>query len=135
MNEEQSKRLSDAAESLLQASDALDDARDAVNDRRFESETERDRSTAASQMANRLDSAGKRMEDAIRKATVAAAALARPGAFARYREGITATREGRSLGRGAVEQDGSANKRAAGQEALTRLEAALAIAAVLVFPE
>jgi hypothetical protein len=135
MNEEQSKRLSDAAESLLQASDALDEARDAVNDKRFESEAERDRAAAASQMANRLDSAGKRIEDAIHKGTVAAAALARAGGYVRYREAIAAAREGRSLSKSAPEQDGSANKRAAGLEALTKLEAALAGAAAIVFPE
>jgi TonB family protein len=95
MNEEQSKRLSEAAESILQASEALEEARDAIGDRRFESDQERDRSAAAQQMTSRLDNAGKRIEDAVRKGTVAAAAGLRPGAFARYREAWTAVREGR----------------------------------------
>ncbi len=135
MNEEQSKRLAEAAESLMQATSALDDARDAVNDRRFESETERDRAAAATQMSNRLDSAGKRIDDAIHKGTVAAAALARPGAYQRYKDGVAAVQEGRALGRAALEQDGAANKRASGQQALARLEQALATAAVIVFGE
>jgi len=135
MNEEQTKRLAEAAESLLQATTALDDARDAVNDRRFDSETERDRTTAATQMANRLENAGKRIDDAIHKGTIAAAALARPGAFQRYKDGAAAVQEGRGLGRAAPEQDGAANKRASGQQALARLEQALATAATIVFGE
>lgn len=134
MNEEQSKRLAEAADSLLQATDSLEDARDVVNDKRFDSDSDRDRSAAAIQMANKLDSAGKRIEEALRKATVAAAALARNGAYARYVEGVHAAREGRALARRSSDQDGSDNKRAAGQEALGKLEAALQIAAHLTFP-
>ncbi len=133
MNEEQSKRLSEAAESILQASEALEEARDAIGDRRFESDQDRDRSAAAQQMTSRLDNAGKRIEDAVRKGTVAAAAGLRPGAFARYREAWTAVREGRGLARTAADQDGSANKKLRGQEALARLEDALEGAATIVF--
>ncbi|MCC6385892.1 MAG: hypothetical protein IT302_00765 [Dehalococcoidia bacterium] len=133
MNEEQSKRLSEAAESILQASEALEEARDAMNDRRFESEQERDRAAAAQQMASRLDNAGKRIEESVRKGTVAAAASLRAGAFARYREAWTAVREGRALAKTAADQDGSANKKARGQEALSRLEDALDGAAAIVF--
>lgn len=133
MNEEQSKRLAEAAESLLQASDALEDARDTINDKRFDADGERDRSAAAMQMANKLDNAGKRLEDAIRKGTVAAAALAREGAYSRYQEAIAAAREGRKMSRGAPEQDGSMSKRTMGQEALQRLESALDIASQIIF--
>ncbi len=135
MNDEQSKRLSDAADAVIAASDALDDARDALNDARFESQAERDRLSASTQMTSKLDSAGKRIDDAIRKGTVAAASLARPGAYTRYRESTTAVREGRALARAALDQDGTSNKRAKGEEALTRLETALASAAVIVFGE
>lgn len=135
MNEEQTKRLAEAAESLLQACGALDDARDAVGDRRFDSETDRDRSAAATQMANRLDTAGRRIEEAIHKGTIASAALARAGAYQRYRDAIAAAREGRALGRSSLEQDGSANKRAAGEQAAARLADALATAASIVFAD
>jgi hypothetical protein len=135
MNEEQTKRLAEAAESLLQAASAVEDARDAVNDRRFDSEADRDRSAAATQMANRIDSAAKRLDDAIHKGTVASAALARPGAYQRYREAAAAAREGRVIGRASQDQDGSSNKRESGQRAVERLDAALATAAVIVFGE
>ncbi len=135
MNDEQSKRLSDAADALIAAADALDEARESITDRRFDSEQERDRMAAGTQMSSRLDNAGKRVEDALRKAAVAAAASGRGGAWQPYRAATLEVREGRTLGRGAAEADGSANKRVRGQEAWDRLDAALTAAAGLVFPE
>ncbi len=133
MNDEQSKRLSEAADAVIQASEALEEARESLKDKRFDSEVDRDRIAAAQQAASKLDAAGKKLEDAVRRGTIAAAALARPGSYARYREATAAAREGRGLARTAAEQDGSAAKRARGQEALARLEAALASAAAIVF--
>jgi len=135
MNDEQSKRLSEAADALIQASDALEEGRATLSDARFDSQVDRDRIAAAAQMSSKLDAAGKRIDDAVRKGTVAGAALARPGAYERYRDATAAIRDGRALARAATEQDGSANKRAKGQEALARLEAGLASAAVIVFGE
>lgn len=135
MNDEQSKRLSDAAESLVQAYEALDEARDTFADRRFDSEQERERMVAGQQMASRLDAAGKRIEEAVRKATIAAAATGRAGAWLRYQESIMAAREGRQMGKSASEADGSAAKRTRGQEAWERLASALEGASALVFPE
>jgi len=135
MNDEQSKRLGDAADALIQAADALDEARESLADRRFDSEQERERIAAGQQMASRIDGAGKRIEDALRKATVASAATGRPGAWATYREATDAAREGRGMGKAASELDGSAQKRVRGQEAWDRLEAALEAAAALIFPE
>lgn len=135
MNDEQSKRLSDAADVLIQAADALAEARESITDRRFDSEQERERTAAAQQMASRLDNAGKRIEDALRKSVVAAAASARAGTWAAYRDATIAIREGRSLARGASDADGSAQKRARGEEAWTRLSEALEATAALIFPE
>ena len=135
MNDEQSKRLSDAADALIQANDALDDARESINDTRFDSQVEREWLSAGQQMSSKLDAAGKRIEDAVRRGTIASAALARTGAYQRYRESTAAAREGRTLARQANEQDGSANKRAKAQEALAKLDAALTSAAVIVFGE
>jgi hypothetical protein len=135
MNDEQSKRLSEAADAVIQAADALEEAREALTDRRFESEQERERMQAAQQMASRLDNAARRIEDAVRRGTIAAAALGGQGAYVRYREAIAAAREGRALGRSATDQDGSAARRAMGQEAFARLEAALTAAAAIVFGE
>jgi len=133
MNEEQSKRLAEAADAVLQAADALEEAGNAIADRRFDNEQERDRLQAAQQMASKIDSAGKRVEDALRRGAIAAAALGRAGAYARYREATLAAREGRAMGKAAADLDGTANKRARGEEAIVRLDAALAAAAVIVF--
>lgn len=135
MNDEQSKRLSEAADALIQAGDALEEARATLSDARFDSQVERDRIAAASQMSSKLDAAGKRIDDAVRKGTIAAAALARAGAYQRYRDATAAIREGRALARISSEQDGSANKRAKGEESLARLDAGLTSAAVIVFGE
>lgn len=133
MNDEQSKRLSEAADAVIQASDAIDDARDSLADKRFDSELERERIQAGQQIANKLDAAGKKIEDAVRRGTVAAASLGRPGAYAKFLEAKTAAREGRALGKSATDQDGAANKRARGQESIDRLDAALRAAAAIVF--
>lgn len=133
MNDEQSKRLSDAADAVIAASDALDEARDALADRRFESELERERTQAAQQMTSKIDAAAKRIDDAVRKGTIAAAALARTGAYARYREAIDAVKAGRAAGKSAGEQDGTVNKRARGAEAVALLDTALSHAAAIVF--
>ncbi len=133
MNDEQSKRLSDAADAVVSASEALDEAREALADRRFDSDLERERMQAAQQMTSKIDSAAKRIDEAVRKGTIAAAALARTGAYARYREAIDAVKSGRAAGKAAGEQDGTVNKRAKGTEAVSLLDAALGHAAAIVF--
>jgi len=135
MNDEQSKRLSEAADAVIQASDAVDDARESLNDKRFDSELERERIQAGQQIANKLDAAGKKIEDALRRGTVAAAALGRPGAYAKFQEAKAAAREGRGLGKSAADQDGTANKRTRAQESIEKLDAALTSAAAIVFGE
>jgi len=133
MNEEQSKRLADAAEAILNATDALDEAREALGDRRFDSEQERERTQAIQQVSNRLDNAGKRVEDSLRKAVVAAATLGREGSYERYRSASAASREGRMLAKTATDQDGTLARRQRAEEALSRLDLALATAAALLF--
>jgi hypothetical protein len=133
MNDEQSKRLSDAADAVIGAVDALEEARETLNDRRLDSDQERERLAAAQQVSSKLEAAGKRIEDAVRRGTIAAAALDRRGAYGRYREATTAAREGRAAARAALNQDGTANKRTKAEEALARLDAALALAAAIVF--
>jgi hypothetical protein len=135
MNDEQSKRLSDAADALIQASDALGEARDSLADRRFDSEQDRDRSVAAQQMSSRLDAAGKRIEDALRKAAIASAASGRGGAWTAYRKAVLDARQGRQVAKLALDGDGSAQKRARGEESWTLLSGALDATASLVFPE
>jgi hypothetical protein len=135
MNDEQSKRLSEAADAIIQASDALEEARETMADRRFESEQERDRTQAAQQMTGKLDGAGKKVDDAVRKCTMAAAAAGRPGTFAAYKAADLAIREGRSLARRSGDQDGTAAKKAMAGEAMAKIEGALASAATIAFGE
>jgi|GEM_PF-1290994 len=133
MNDEQSKRIAEAAEAIVQATEALEDAREVLQDRRFESDVERERQAASGLLASRVDSAARRIEDAVRKSAVAAAAAARPGAYERYKEAIAAAGKGRSLGKTITDQDGSPAKRARAEEAIGQLSLALDIAAGLVF--
>jgi len=133
MNEEQSKRLADAAEAILNATDALDEAREALGDRRFDSEQERERTQAIQQVSNRLDNAGKRVEDSLRKSVIAAATLGREGSYERYRSASAASREGRTLAKTATDQDGTLARRQRAEESLSRLDVALATAAALLF--
>ncbi|HET7738817.1 MAG TPA: hypothetical protein VFK32_09610 [Tepidiformaceae bacterium] len=135
MNEEQSKRLADAAEAVISAADALEDARAALDDAKFNSEQERERMQAAQQAASRLDSAGKKLEDALRKGAVASVSAGRLGMFARYQGAAAAAREARATAKASTEQDGTQAKRSKGQEALAQLDMALVTAAALVFGE
>lgn len=133
MNEEQSKRLSDAANAVITAADALQDARDSLGDKRFGSEQERERLQAAQQTANRIDQAGKRVDEALRKAAVAALALLREGAYEHYLEAAAVAREARAMARSAPDQDGTAAKRERAEQALASLEAVLRTAAGFAF--
>jgi hypothetical protein len=133
MNDEQSKRLADAADALMTAADALDEARDATMDPRFDRDLERERLAAAQQMGQRIDNAGKRIEEAVRKGTAASAAAGRGGAWIRHRTATASAREGRMLARQAMEADGITNKRAGADDAVMKLEEALAMAAIIVF--
>jgi hypothetical protein len=135
VNDEQSKRLSDAADALIQASDALEEARETMADRRFESEQERERTQAVQQMTSKLDAAGKKVDDAVRKCTMAAAATGRPGTFAAYKAADLAVRDGRSLARRAGDQDGTQAKKSMASEAMVKIEGALNSAAAIVFGE
>ena len=133
MNDEQSKRLAEAAEAVLRASDALDEVRAALADKRFESDQERMRLQAAQQVVSRLDAAGKRVDDGLRKAAVACAALGRDGAYARFREARGTLQQGQTAASSVMNEDGIAAKRAKAEEALGLLESAVAGAASLVF--
>ena len=135
MNDEQSKRVADAADAVISATDSLDEVREALADKRFDSEQERERTQAVQQVASKLDNAGKKIDEALRKGTVASAALDRKGVFPRFRQASQAVREGRSLARTAADQDGTAAKRQRAEEALAKLDAAVVTAASIVFGE
>ena len=131
MNDEQSKRLSEATEGLILANDALRDAREALADPRFERDLDRDRLAAAQQMGSKVDAASKRVEDAIRRSTVAAASNGRPTAWARYQAAVAKAREGRAKAKSVPDSDGVPARRVAATEGVELLDAALALAAAL----
>ena len=135
MNDEQSKRVADAADAVLQANEALSEARDSTKDPRLESTQDRDRTQAAQQMASRLDNAAKRIEDALRRGALAAATLGTPGAFARYSEAVAAARSGRETARSIQDADGTPAKVGAAEVALGQLATAVEGAIALVFAE
>ena len=84
---------------------------------------------------DRLENAARKIEDGLKKATIAGAACARPATYNRYRNAILTLRDARSLGKTAADQDGAIAKRQRGQEALMRLDEALGIAATIVFTD
>ena len=135
MNDEQSKRLAEAADAVLQANEALSEASESMNDPRLESGQDRERSRAAQQLASRLDNAAKRIEDGLRRGALAAATLGTPGAFARYREAVAAARAAREAARAIPDADGTAQKREAADAAMQQLTTALEGATALVFAE
>ena len=134
MNEEQSKRLADAADAVIQSSEAVAEAADALSDPRFSGEQERDRTQAAQQAANKLENGGKKVQDALRKAAVAAASSATAGVYERYQAGAAAAAASRDGAKAIANEDGSANKQAKAQQSMESLDAALASAVSLVFP-
>ena len=88
---------------------------------------------AVQQVSAKIENAGKKVEDAIRRGTVASAANGRAGAWGRYREALAAARYGRFLGRTTLDQDGVTNKRTRSQEAIGYLDSAVGSAAIIVF--
>ncbi len=134
MNEEQSKRLAEAADAVLQSAEAVEEASAALSDPRFESDQERDRTQAAQQAASKLENAAKRTQDALRKAAVAAASSAQVGVYEIYQGGATAAAASRDAAKGISNEDGSANKQARAQQSMESLRTALAAAVGLVFP-
>lgn len=135
MNDEQSKRLAEAADAVLLANEALSEASESMHDPRLESGQDRERSRAAQQLASRLDNAAKRIEDSLRRGALAAATLGTPGAFARYREAVAAARGAREAARIIPDADGTAQKREAADAAMQQLTTALEGAIALVFAE
>ena len=133
MNEEQSKRLADAADAVLQSAEAVAEAVAALDDPRFNGEQERDRSQAAQQAASRLDNAAKKVQDALRKGAIAAASTAHVGTYQSYQRGAAAALISREDAKSIANEDGSANKQAKAQQSLESLETALAAAVGLVF--
>jgi hypothetical protein len=135
MNDEQSKRVAEAAEALIQANDSLEEARDALRADRFERDSERERANAAQQLTSRIDAAGRRVEEALRRAAISSAALGRSGAWAPYRSAVGGVREARASVRGPADPSEVDARRAAGELAVARLDEGLSVAAGMVFGE
>jgi hypothetical protein len=133
MNEEQTKRLAEAAEAFWQASELLMEAAEATCDARFEKDAERERIAAGQLMLSKLDNASKRIEDALKKSVVAAAACGRPGAWDLAREGLDELRAARRITGEARDTDGSGNKRDKARVAVASLTNAMQAMQQLVF--
>jgi hypothetical protein len=131
MNDEQSRRLSLAADAVLKASRALEEAREAVAGTRSETTQDRERQQAAGRAAARLEAAARRIEDALHRGAVAAATLGRTGAYPRYQGALQSLREGRETARSLRQPGVAALERS--EDALARIEAALNTAAALTF--
>ena len=135
MNDEQSRRLAEAADAIIGAGEAIEEARASTDDSAFGKELERERAAAAQRMASRIEAAARKTEDALRKATVAAATVETPNAWSAYRDAVTAIRAARTAARSAPDADGSANRRDMGGQAVERLTHALTAAAAMTFKE
>jgi len=133
MNEGQSKRVADAADAVLQSAEAVAEATAALADPKFSSEQERDRSQAAQQAASKLDNAGKRIQEALKKGAIAAASNGQPGTYGAYQAGAAAAGASRDDAKAIANEDGSANKQAKATQSMEGLEVALAAAVGLVF--
>ncbi|MFN0095725.1 MAG: hypothetical protein ACKVVT_13230 [Dehalococcoidia bacterium] len=132
MNDEQTKRLADAADAFWQARELLAEAVEATCAAGFDG-AERERVSAGQVMLNRLEAAIKRNDDALKKAAIAAAACGRPGAWDRIKAGIEQLRSARKAAGEARDADGSLNKREKAKQAISALEEALDAMQQLVF--
>ncbi len=133
MNDEQSRRLAEAADAIIAASDALEEARVSTDDGTFAKEFERERLAAAQRMAARVEVAARKTEEAVRRATIAGAATAAPGGWPQHIEAVTAVRRAKAAVKSVPDADGSVARRDLGLQAIESLNQALALAAVLVF--
>ncbi len=125
--------LMDAAESYLIAIGALQEAKDALDDQRLAAEAELDQTERSAAAALLADQALKRGSDALRKATVAAAAARLPGAHGLYLRGKAALDEAGQAVRSAPGRDTTRAKVRELERGLMRLYAALDTVKDLVF--
>lgn len=135
MNEEQARRLAQAAEAFVEALAALAEARAASFANDLEASLERVRQQAARRAATALEQAARRLEEAATRTAVALAALRLAGAFAAVRRTLETAREVRARSRTIPDADGGAARRSAAQAALEELERASEELARLLFPE
>ena len=134
MNDEQTKRVAEAAEALIQANDSLEEARDALRPERLEKDSDRERANALQQLTSRVDAAGRRVEEALRRATIASAALGKAGTWEPYRTAVASVREARATVRiPATDASDASARRAVLESAITRLSEGLSSAAGMVF--
>lgn len=124
--------LMDAAESYLIAIGALQEAKDALDDQRVAAEADQGAQGPVA-ATSRADEALKASANALRKATVAAAAARRPGAHGLYLRGKAALDEAGQALRSAPGRDTTRAKVRELERGLMRLYAALDTVKDLVF--
>jgi hypothetical protein len=133
VGDEVDRRVMDAAEALVAAFDALREARLALDDPRLSSGHDTQRGQGFSQATNRVESAARRAEEALRKCTVAAAAGRSPAAFAAYRLGDSRLAAARGELRGAARENEASGKAAHLSIAVVLIEQGLDATKDLIF--
>ena len=126
------RALIDAAESYLGAVEALREARDALDEQRL-AEPEHAQARDSAGAASRADQALKTGAEALRKATVAAAAARLPGAHGLYLRGKAALDEAGQAVRSAPGRETTRARVRELERGLMRLYAALDTVKDLVF--
>lgn len=132
MGTDTEKQLIEAAESYLGAVEALQEARDALDDSRPAAD-EQTRSEGFAGATSRADEALKRGAGALKKATVAAAAIRLPGAHGLYLRGKAALDEAAQAIRSCPTGESTSPQLRALERGLMRLYSALDTVKDLVF--
>ncbi|HEY7296212.1 MAG TPA: hypothetical protein VH916_14300, partial [Dehalococcoidia bacterium] len=133
MGEEVDKRVMDGADALVAAFDALREAKLALDDPRLSSPAETQRNQGFSQASNRVESAAKRSEEALRKCIVAASVNRSPGHFFCYRQADGRLGSARVELRSAAREDDPSSKAARLSVAVALIEQGLDAAKDLIF--
>jgi hypothetical protein len=131
--EEADKRLVEAADSVMTANEALTEARNTVGDTRFASEREQERTQAFQAAQKAADNTVKRLEESLKKATIAAALKGTPGAFAAHGAAAQYLATARNELRLAANADGMAAKQEKLRATVAASEAAINVVQGLVF--
>ncbi len=131
--EEADKRLVEAADAVIGASELLGEARSTLDDPRFGSEKEPERLQAFQAAQRATENAVKKLEEALKKATVAAAVRGASGAFAQYRAVGDKLTLARAELKAAPNADGGAAKQERLRAGIGAADEALAIVQGLVF--
>ena len=135
MNAEAERRLAEAADAIMSSVAALAETLDGLNDSRLGAESVQVRQQAMSSVLSRGEQAVRRLEEALKKATIAAAATRVGGAYSRYKEAHSALADAQAYMSMVRDADGTPAKLEKLRSAYAALERALDVAQSFVFVE